>query len=229
MILLHGSSSAGAEMAPLAEALRPYTETRSPNLLGHGGRPIPESFSVAEFVRDIVEYLDREAIERTFVTGYSSGGLLALYLARHYPQRVRGVCTLATKYVFDAKTVEHWTHLASPERYARPGNPRTPEMARIHAPQDWTRVPATNSRYYESLGRDPPLKDEDLRAIEAPVLVVSSNRDQIVPWEESVALAKLLPRSELAMFYGPAHPLAVVPVLPVARVIATWMEKVSRQ
>lgn len=73
-----------------------------------------------------------------------------------------------------------------------------------------------------------PLADADLRSIEAPVLVVSSNRDQIVPWEESLALAKLIPRSEVAMFYGAAHPLAVVPVLPVARVIAGWMEKVRK-
>ncbi len=73
MLLIHGSSSCGAEMAPLAAALRPYTSTTAPNLVGHGGRPVPESFSVEGFVSDIVAYVDREEIERTFVTGMFYG------------------------------------------------------------------------------------------------------------------------------------------------------------
>lgn len=229
MILLHGTNSSGAEMAPLAEALSPYFSTIAPNLVGHGGRPIPQDFSIQQFARDVVEELDRRRIDRTFFTGFSTGGYIALYLARHHPERVQGVCALATKYVFDAATVAHWTHLVHPDRLGRPGNPRTAQLERIHAPNDWRVLALANHRLCESLGRAPPLSDADMHAIQAPVLVVSSNRDQIVPWEESVALAKLLPRSELAMFYGPAHPLAVVPVLPVARVIATWMDKVSRQ
>lgn len=228
MILLHGSNSAGVEMAPLADALRPYMQTTSPNLIGHGGRPIPESLSVPDFARDVLEQLDRQGIERTFITGYSTGGIIGLYLARHYPERVQGVCALATKYVFDAKTVQHWTHIVHPDRLGKPGSPRKAVLERIQAPNDWTVLAMTNYRFYESLGRAPPLSDADMRAIEAPVLVVSSNRDQIVPWEESVALAKLIPRSELAMFYGPGHPLAAVPVLPVARVIATWTQKVGK-
>jgi pimeloyl-ACP methyl ester carboxylesterase len=228
MLLIHGSSSCGAELAPLAEALRPFTSTHAPNLVGHGGRPIPERFSIGDFARDLVEYLDREGIERTFVTGYSSGGLVGLHLARHYPQRVLGVCAIATKYVFDAKTVAQWTYLASMERYNKPGDKRRPELERIHAPQDWSLVSKTNSRLYEDYGHEAPLSDADLQAIKAPVLLVSSNRDQIVPWDETLALAKLLAHSEVVMFYGPAHPIAVVPLAPVARAIATWMEKVRK-
>jgi 3-oxoadipate enol-lactonase len=226
MLLIHGSRSCGAEMAPLAEALRPYTPTFSPNLIGHGGRPVPDRFSIRDFVDDIVACLDREGIERTFVTGYSYGGMLALRLARDYPQRVLGACALAAKYVFDAKTVEHWTYLASLERYDKPGNPRKAELERIHAPQDWTALSKAMSRHYVDLGRDPPLGDDDLKSIDPPVLVISSNRDHVVPWEESLALAKLIPHSEVAMFYGVAHPITAVPLQPVARIIAAWMEKV---
>jgi pimeloyl-ACP methyl ester carboxylesterase len=213
-------------MAPLAEALRPYTPTFSPNLLGHGGRPVPDRLSTRDLVDDLVAWLDREGIERTFVAGYSYGGMLALRLARDYPHRVLGVCALAAKHVFDAKTVEHWTYLASPERYEKPGNPRKAELQRIHAPQDWTALSKTMSRHYAELGREPPLSDGDLGSIVAPVLVISSNRDHVVPWEESLALAKLLRHSEIAMFYGVAHPLTAVPLHPVARIIGTWMEKV---
>jgi pimeloyl-ACP methyl ester carboxylesterase len=111
------------------------------------------------------------------------------------------------------------------ERYDKPGDKRRPELERIHAPQDWSLVSKTNSRLYQDYGREPPLSDADLQAIDAPVLLVSSNRDQIVPWDETLALAKLIPHTEVVMFYGPAHPIAVVPLDPVGRAIAAWMEK----
>jgi len=90
MVLLHGSNASGARMRPLAEAFAQFTQPRAPNLIGHGGRPVPERFSIPEFAADVVEWLDREGIDRTFITGYSIGGYIALYLARHHPARVRG-------------------------------------------------------------------------------------------------------------------------------------------
>ena len=217
MILLHGSNSAGAEMAPLAEAFEPNVQTRAPNLIGHGGRPIPERFSIREFAEDVVAYLDREGIDKTFITGYSTGGYIALYLARHHPQRLRGVVALATKHVFDAETVKHWVHLVEPARLGRPGNPRKGELEKAHAPQDWTAVALRNARLFEDLGRNAPLGTADLAAITVPVMLVSSDRDSIVPWPEMLALGKLIPGSHLAMFYGAAHPLKAVPVHAVER------------
>ena len=50
-------------MRPLAEAFAQFTQTRAPNLIGHGGRPVPERFSIPEFAADVVECLDREGID----------------------------------------------------------------------------------------------------------------------------------------------------------------------
>jgi hypothetical protein len=55
-------------------------------------------------------------------------------------------------------------------------------------------------------------------------MVVSSNVDQIVPWNETLALAKRIPGSHVAMFYGPAHPLRAAPLLAIARAIDGWMK-----
>ena len=76
-------------------------------------------------------------LERTYLFGYSSGGYLALYLARHYPERFIAVSGLAVKYVFDARTVAHWTHLADPERLQTRNPGRVEELIRTHHPQDW--------------------------------------------------------------------------------------------
>ncbi|MBC8022406.1 MAG: alpha/beta fold hydrolase [Burkholderiales bacterium] len=227
MIFLHGANSAGAELAPLAEALRPYETVRTPDLMGHGGRPIPERIAMRDLADDLVAWMDAERIESDVLGGYSFGGTLALYVARHHPDRVRGVVALAAKHVFDAATLEHWTHLVTHERLARlqfPWGPRTAELARIHAPNTWQEVADANARIFASLREAPPLTEADLRAIRAPVMIVSSNLDQIVPWAETLALGKLIPASHIAMFHGPAHPLRAIPLAAIARTIGEWLD-----
>ncbi len=227
IVLLHGANSAAVEMEPLAEVLRACGAVHAPNLMGHGGREIPAALSMADMATDVVGWMSRQGMERAVVVGYSLGATLALYLARHHPGRLHGVCALAPKYVFDAHTVQHWVHLIQPARLGRPGNPRTQELVRIHAPQDWVAVAAANERFFGALGREAPLTPQDLRAIATPVLLISSDRDPVVPWKEVLALSKLIPGSRIAMFYGAAHPLKTVPVLAVARVLGPWIREVG--
>jgi pimeloyl-ACP methyl ester carboxylesterase len=227
MIFLHGANSAGAELAPLAEAMRPYATVRTPDLIGHGGRPIPERIAMRELADDVVAWMDAERIENDVVGGYSFGGTLALYLARHHPDRVRGVIALAAKHVLDAATIKHWTYLVNHERLAGmkfPWGTRIEELARIHAPNAWQAVADLNARLFATLAAAPPLTEADLRAIAPPVMIVSSNLDQIVPWAETLALGKLIPGSHIAMFHGPAHPLRAIPLPAIARTIAEWLD-----
>src|SRR5258708_38717917 len=121
-------------MAPFIDALRPYTSAVAQSLPGHGGRPLDRPMTVPAFAADIVAYMDREGIDRTILAGYSFGGAIALYIARHWPQRVSGVVALATKSVFDAATIAHWTHLVQPERLRPPRKPRNARPQPSHPP-----------------------------------------------------------------------------------------------
>jgi pimeloyl-ACP methyl ester carboxylesterase len=227
IVVLHGANGGSAEVERLSAALRPFAPVFAPNLIGHGGRPIPPRFDTKDLAGDVMEGFAREGVERPFVVGYSVGGYLALYLARHFPERVRGACAIATKVVFDAPTVKHWSYLASPARLGRPGNPRAGQLEKLHAPQDWKEVAMANIRFFEELGRAPPLSTADLEAIDVPVMLVNSNRDQLVPWSETLALRSLMPRAALVMFYGLAHPMAHVPVESLALRIDAWMKEAA--
>ena len=228
MIFLHGANSSPVEIAPLAEAFGPYADVRMPILLGHGGRPIPERIAMRDLAADVVGWMDREGTARAVVGGYSFGGTVALYLARHYPERVTAVFALAAKHMFDERTVAHWRHLVTHERLERiqtPWGKRTDELARLHAPNRWQDVADANARLFATFAQDPPLPAADLAAIRAPVIIVSSNLDQIVPWEETLALGKQLPDAHIAMFYGPAHPLRAIPLPAIARTVDEWLGK----
>jgi pimeloyl-ACP methyl ester carboxylesterase len=228
IVILHGANGTGAIMQPLGDELQPHVDSFAPNMLGHGGREIPERPSTEDFARDVLAQMDAHGLGRTYIFGFSTGGIMALYLARHHPERFIGVTTLAAKYVFDQRTVSHWTHVADPVRLARPGNKRAEELARDHHPQDWTKVTLMIQQWFFDLGEKPPLREDELRSISLPALLFASNQDQIVPFNETLELARLIPGAKAVIFHGQCHPFHVVPVAAMGKAISNWIGEIER-
>lgn len=226
LVILHGVSGSAGEMAPFVRALSNHFDITVPNLLGHGGRPVPDGYSLEEMAADLIESLDREEVGPAFFLGYSLGGYLALYLARHHPQRVLGVAGVVVKHVFDPDTVAHITYLADPERLARPGNARKDELIQVHGADNWIRVTNNTARLFQRFGKRPPLADAELEAITQPVILLSGDTDPLVPVSQIRSLAELLPHARLGIFPGAAHPLKNVPILAAVREIRRFVEEV---
>src|SRR3712207_3593254 len=98
LVVLHGANGSDATMAPLTDVLRLHVDLLVPRLVGHGGRPVPPKCTVEDQAFDVISTMDEHQIDQAFVFGYSFGGCVALYMARHFPHRVKGVATLATKH-----------------------------------------------------------------------------------------------------------------------------------
>ncbi len=227
LVLLHGSRSAAAALQPLQGALTRFGPVRAFDLVGHGGREIPAVFSMETLAQDVLAQMDRAGIERAYLFGHSMGGYLALYLARHAPERIAAVCSLAAKWVFDAPTVSHFTHLSSMTRIGAPGSTQPERMDRLHPGQDWTRLVSGLAELYRELGRKPALTGADLRAISVPALILTGHADQVVPWAESLRLGNLIPHAHGFTFAGKAHPLEIVPTDFLATVISAWIEQLE--
>ncbi len=208
---------------PLADALTPVCTPILVNLIGHGGRQIPVTFSVREFAEDILHQMDRNNLEKAFFFGYSFGGYVGLYLARHFPERVGGVCCLATKVQFDSKTVMLWTKLSSVERVRLL---QTDLMNQRHPGQNWDDLVTGLAKLYVQLGDRPELGANDWSLIKVPVLVMSADRDQLVPWEESISLSFSIPKGQGFTFSGQAHPFSAIPPTHLASVIKRWLKTI---
>src|ERR1051326_9543575 len=92
LLLLHGAIGSKVQLEPLASLLGDKYSVHSMNFSGHGGEPLPEQFSIAGFANDVLSYLEGNNLPRVNIFGYSMGGYVALYLARHYPQIGRASC-----------------------------------------------------------------------------------------------------------------------------------------
>ncbi len=226
VVMLHGVNGTARALDPLAEGLRAYATIHAPDLPGHGGRPVPARMSIEDNAADIIALLDAQGIERAVFVGYSLGGYAATWLARHHPQRTAGVCAVATRFTFTDEIMSHWTHLAQPERIARPGNPRAAELLRAHGP-GWPAVTLANAAMFAEIARNPPLKPEDFAAISRPVLLVNGNRDAFLPWSHTLEMARAIPGARLMMFYGIAHPMTQMPSAQVATAIGEWIREIA--
>jgi pimeloyl-ACP methyl ester carboxylesterase len=89
VLLVHGTAAAlwGELSAQLAATHRVIDYDRR----GYGGSDGPRPASLAEHTTDAVALLDRLAVRQVVVVGWSVGGIVALDIAVHVPDRVIGL------------------------------------------------------------------------------------------------------------------------------------------
>lgn len=184
---------------------------------GHGGSPVPPGpYRLADLGEDVIGLLDRLGITRTHVAGLSLGGMVAMWLAAHAPERVDRlglVCTSA--------------RLGPPEMWAaRAATVRTNGMAAIAdavvarwLPAEFAaREPDTLERLRGMLTATPPEGyascceaigsmdlQPDLDRIKAETLVIAGLEDAATPPSHAQRIATGIPRARLALVAGAAH------------------------
>jgi len=105
LILLHGAIGAKSQLESLADELSNEFNIHLINFSGHGGKPISEAkFSIDLFADDVLDYMEKNRIERADIFGYSMGGYVAVYIAKYHPEKVNHIITLATKFHWDEVT-----------------------------------------------------------------------------------------------------------------------------
>ena len=224
MLILHGVNGCKTEMQPWGDALSERFDVTLMNLVGHGGREIPSELTMARYADDLLSQMDRLQLHDPVILGYSFGGVVALYLAIHHPQRVSAIITVATQWIYDPSAVRHVTHLLQVSRLSSLAH-RREHLTRIHYPSDWRTLARRLSAMYASLEHQAPVTREELLTIARPCLVLSGSADPITSADETIALHRSLPGSEIAMYSGRAHPPEVVPVHALARAVTAWADR----
>lgn len=213
LLLLHGAFGTielwGSILATLAES----HQVIAVEFQGHGRTAdLDRPLTYEQLVEDTVALMRHLGIEQADVVGYSLGGIVALGLAIEHPNLVRKLAVAGANYNNDGLYPESLAAIASltPEMFA--GSP--PETAYLEVAPNPDAFPTLVARIVE-LGRAfGGWREEDLRAIEAPVLVINGDSD-IRP-EHAAALFRLLgggvpgdlvglPRSRLAILPGTTH------------------------
>ena len=91
LLFLHGFMGASADWQEIASPFADDYFVLAPDLPGHGQSHFnePSRFKIEAAASAVIDLLDTHGIVDCVLVGYSMGGRLALYIAAHYPERVR--------------------------------------------------------------------------------------------------------------------------------------------
>jgi 3-oxoadipate enol-lactonase len=176
---------------------------------GHGQSDVPPGpYTIAQLAQDALAILDAEQLATAQVCGLSLGGITALWLAVHAPERVRSLVLANTGARIGS--VEFWdarmtlvrergmkavADVAIPNWFTEPFRTREPETVRRFRDD----IESTPVEGY--LGCCAAMREEDLReslsAVRCPVLAIAGAVDRSTPPELLQFVHERLPGSRL--------------------------------
>ncbi|MCB9080565.1 MAG: alpha/beta fold hydrolase [Lewinellaceae bacterium] len=210
LLLLHGALGSAAQLTPLATALNGQ-EVHALNFNGHGGRPLAEAdFTTAGFAQDVLRFLDNHNLTTVDLFGYSMGGYVGLFLARHYPERVRRLFTLATKMHWTPEVAAKEAGMLDPDKVLEKVPLFADALRKRHAPEDWRVLLQKTAQLMVGLGNGAGLSDADFAAIACPVNISVGDADNMVSIVESERVATLILQGRLQVLPGVKHPIEKV-------------------
>lgn len=204
LVLLHGGgdtieTSFGRLLPELAKTRRVIAFEQQG--FGHTADTPDRPFAFEQSAEDTAALLEYLRVDRADLLGFSNGGSIALHVAMRHPDLVRRVIAITAVMKRDWVAPQFWEGMKTAKPEVMPAALREAYLKVAPQPENF------ESFFYKCRNRmrdftDVP--DEAMRAIKAPTLVVSSDRDVMTP-EGAVALYHLLPHAQLAILPGVDH------------------------
>jgi pimeloyl-ACP methyl ester carboxylesterase len=211
LLLLHGALGAAEQLNPLKQLLDKKYKVHTLDFAGHGKAAVTEtSFSIPFFAKNVLDYLDHQQLDKVSIFGYSMGGYVAMYLAKHYTARVDKVITLATKFHWDEAIAAQETKMLNPEQALAKVPAFAETLKQRHGSNDWTVVMNKTAAMLKEMGRATILNIEDYESITAPCLLLLGDRDKMITLDETINVYKALPSGQMGMLPNTPHPIEKV-------------------
>lgn len=217
LVLLHSLGADRSMWRPQVDALAgPYRVVRV-ETRGHGAAPSPPGpYTLDELGQDVLDTLDAVGLGTVHLCGLSLGGLIALWVAVHQPDRLRSLTVANT--AARVGTAQGWKQRIDAVQSHGLAGIRDDVLARFFAADFAQQHPAAFAEAQQAfVAADDEgyaaccsaLADADLRgdvgAIATPTLVVGGALDVATPPGDAHALHDAIIGSELVVLDDAAH------------------------
>jgi 3-oxoadipate enol-lactonase len=185
---------------------------------GHGRSPGPDgTYRMADLGGDVLALLDQLGVDRAYLGGLSLGGMAAMWVAAHAPDRVARLVLVCTSAKLGPP--EFWAQRAAAVRAAGSLEPIADAVVSRWLPPDFaaahpavlaglrdmlTATPAAGyASCCDAIGEMDLLPD--LPRITAPTLVLAGLFDEAAPVAHGRRIVELIPDARLVLVPGAAH------------------------
>jgi pimeloyl-ACP methyl ester carboxylesterase len=207
ILFLHGALGSSANFDKLKELLQGEFEIYTFNFEAHGKRDIPENeLSVPRFSDEVLSFLNEASIDKIAVFGYSMGGYVGLYLAKHFPERITKLFTLATKLNWTVDGAAKESAMLNPEIIKEKVPKYAASLENLHG-ENWEKLMHKTAEMMHNLGESPALKSDDFSTIEIPVQIAVGDKDVMVSIEESFEAYRELQNAQFLVLPNMQHPI----------------------
>lgn len=208
LVMLHGATGSGHDhfgglLPVVGSGFRVYL----PDARGHAGTAWDPAtpWTTDDLAGDVAAFTDALGLATFHLLGYSMGGMTALHVASRLPHRVRTLVTISIGPEREPR-LSAGRALMDPDRIERDDPAWARRLAArhdpLHGPGGWRRL---LDAIVADIERQPLLAPAELRAIDAPTLVVAGDRDPFVPVAQAAALARQVRDGRLLVLPGVGH------------------------
>ena len=195
LVLIHGGGSTlGTSFGKVLPELAKNFTVIALELQGHGhtnDRDAPESFE--QDADDVVALLHNLDIPRASFLGFSNGGNTAIQIAVRHPEIVNELILASTFYKREGMLPGFFDGM---KQATLQDMPQVLRDAFLQINPDSSKLISMFNKDRERMLNFSDWKDEMLRSIKAPALIICGDRDVILP-EHTVAMSKLIVDSRL--------------------------------
>lgn len=224
LLLLHGAIGSANQFEQLVPLLGKTYKVTAIHFSGHGGTPIPSvDFSIALFAKDVLHWLDSNNIKTIDIVGYSMGGYVALYLAKHHPDRVGKMFTLATKFNWTPEGATKEATMLNPDKISEKVPAFAKKLEHIHGVDNWKLVLTKTAEMMLALGEGPALSLTDLSEVNHTVLLSVGDKDMMVSLEETIAMYRCLKNAQLLVLPNTQHAFEKVNMNALSQAVIDFM------
>jgi len=217
LVLLSSLGTDARMWDPLLGVLTEHFSVLRPEHPGHGGSPAPSGACTIEALGTaVVELLDHVGVERASVCGVSLGGMVALWLAEHHPNRVDRLVLAAS--APSLPPAGSWTERAAAVRAGGTGPLADMLLPRWFTPGFTDRAPEVADLVRAMLANCAPEGyaacceaiaeadlSPDLDKVSAPTLLLAGAEDPVTPPTRMAELVGRIAGAAMVVLPGTAH------------------------
>jgi len=222
LLLLHGALGSKEQFSELGKMLSDKFTVHTLSFSGHGSIPSHHhAFTIQNFAHEILDWMNKNYFETIDIFGYSMGGYVALWLARFYPERVGRIFTLGTKLKWNKDEAEKEIKMLNPEKIIEKVPAFAQALANIHGEHEWKSVMSKTALLMNDLAHT-HLTEQDFIKIQSKVLLGRGAEDNMVSFDETDYVSKLIPYAEFKTYENVTHPIQQVPLALLTKEFETF-------
>ncbi len=197
VLVIHGNGQSIADMQFQIAHFSKTNKVIVADTRGHGKSGLgTDHLNYVQMMEDYNALLDQLGVTGANIIGWSDGGILALLMAIHHPDKVNKIATMGANLRPDESAVD-----PAIGEVLQPLSDMIDEMI---ASKDTSDNWQFQRQLFDLLMTQPNIPIESVQKIEAPVLVIAGDKD-IIRARHSMEIFENLPKSHLAILPGQTH------------------------